>query len=256
MREAVSEVIALRSTVPADLSRLVRWSLSIHVTLLVIALAWQAWRAGSHRDDVVMTISLSGSLGPDNGGLTPIGGRHLDEPATPPVRPEPTPALAREANTTSLPTKSTTKPPPQPRSSVASPSSVVRPPAVSEVRAGSSVVDTSARGEGPGLATGGGTNAAVDDAQFLFCCRDYLNLMQTEINRHVNWQIESHGTVVIQFEIQRDGSIVRDGVEVKQSSRIGALDLNAQFAVRNSRLQPLPREYAGKSLIVRLTVPY
>jgi len=85
--------------------------------------------------------------------------------------------------------------------------------------------------------------------------------MTAELNRNVNWAQQTHGTVIVKFEIRRDGSIDLNSVTVScprecRSSGNPVLDFDAQRAVRSARLPELPKAYTETSLIVYLTVPY
>ena len=72
MIENVTDIIVARSREPEGLKTMIVWSLAAHITLAVVALLW-----GGPRLDTaprkVMTISLSGAVGPKTGGLTQIG---------------------------------------------------------------------------------------------------------------------------------------------------------------------------------------
>jgi TonB family protein len=256
MREAVGAVLDLRAPGPTGLSRAITWSLGVHLGVAATVLVWQAFLAHAADRSTQMTISLSGPVGPATGGLTPLGGRQVDQATPATRRPDPIPPVATKPDEMTTPTKSTTKPPPAKRDAAVAQSSVVSPPATGrQVATGSSVVETGARGESTGLAQGGGTGAKVDP-DFEFCCQDYLKAMDTEISSRVHWKQESRGTVIVKFHIRSDGTIDLTSVKVDRTSGSTMLDIDAQSAIRNARLPPLPREYKGTSLIVYLTVPY
>jgi hypothetical protein len=255
MREDVGAVLDARTPGPGGLSRAVKWSFGVHLCVAISVLAWQAYLAHAADRSTEMTISLAGPVGPATGGLTPIGGRQVDVATPPPRRPDPIPPAATKPDEVATPVKSTTKPPPK-RDTVAQ-SSVVGPPATGrQVATGSSVVETGARGESSGLAQGGGTGAVTVDPDFEFCCKDYLNTMRDEISGRAHWVQESHGTTIIKFEVRRDGTINLATIKVDPSSGVSVLDFDAQSAVRNARLPPLPKEYKLNSLNVILEFRY
>jgi len=254
MTESVSSILDLRAPTPTGLSRLISWSFAVHFLLAVAVLIWQGWLTRPS-DDKVMMISLSGSFGPPTSGLTPIGGKQVDQVAPEPKRPEPTPVASAPKSEITLPTKPTAKAPPK-TESVAQTSSVVKPATGTQVAAGSSVIDTGARGESTGLSQGGGAGSVDVDPEFKFCCEAYLGAMVEAIQKNIDLKIGQHGVVVIKFEVARDGTIARDSIRVEKSSNIPTLDTEAQYGVRNTKLRPLPAEYKPNILIVSLNVRF
>lgn len=261
MREAVGAVLDLRAPGPSGLSRAIKWSFGVHLAVAVGVLAWQVFMARAADRATEMTISLAGPAGPPTGGLNALGGRQVDVATPPPKKPDPIPPVAIKPDDVTVPVKSVTKPPPATRPAPVPQSSVVVPLAAGrQVTTGSSVVETGSRGESTGLAQGGGAGPQVDP-KFKFCCMDYLALMTAELNRNVNWAQQTHGTVIVKFEIRSDGSIDLNSVTVGcprecRSSGNPVLDFDAQRAVRSARLPALPKAYTETSLIVYLTVPY
>jgi hypothetical protein len=79
--DAVSQVLAARAHEPAGLQGTVGASVLAHLGLIAaIVLAPAAWfGAGEKQPEVVMTISLGGPVGPNDGGMTQIGGRPVQE---------------------------------------------------------------------------------------------------------------------------------------------------------------------------------
>jgi TonB family protein len=123
------------------------------------------------------------------------------------------------------------------------------------VRAGSAVAETGARGQGFGLASGGGagSGSTLDVADF--CCPDYLILMIDRIRSNWSQQVEVPGTVIVKFTIQRDGTLADATVEL--SSGYSSLDLNARRAIQVTRqLPPLPAAFPNPSLTVHLNFQY
>jgi len=212
-------------------------------------------------EKAVMTITLGGAgTGPKSGGLTAIGGRPIQttEPA-----PKPEPVRAPAAKTPEMTTpKIVTKPvapvKTAPTPAVESAPAEARgktPTRGDEVRAGSAVAETGTRGQGFGLATGGGagSGSTLDVADF--CCPDYLILMTDRIRSNWSQQVEVAGIVLVRFTIQRDGSLTEATVE--RSSGYSSLDLNARRAVQVTRqLPPLPAAFPNPSLTVHLNFQY
>jgi len=210
----------------------------------------------------VMTITLGGAgTGPWAGGMTSIGARAVQttEPAT---KPEAVRAPAAKAPEMTIPLAKT-PPPAKPKAPAKQPdvapltqeargSTLARG---DELRNGSAVGVTGARGQGFGLSTGGGPIGASLDITGDFCCPQYLALMNDKILGNWNRQTEVHGDVVVKLTIQRDGRLT--DVSVERSSNYQALDLNARRAVEVTRqLTPLPPEYTNPTLIVHLTFKY
>ena len=83
MREAASQVLLDRAREPDGLGRTVGISLGGHVVICLVVLfgsnSWLSGDEGSASPDVVMSISLGGPRGPGEGGLTPLGGRPVQE---------------------------------------------------------------------------------------------------------------------------------------------------------------------------------
>jgi protein TonB len=212
------------------------------------------------KDKPVMTITLGGAgTGPKSGGLTPIGGRPVQTTEPPPLKAEPIRAPAAkvpEMTTPKVVSKpvATPKPAPPPVESVPDARGKT-PTRGDEVRAGSAVAETGARGQGFGLASGGGagSGSTLDVADF--CCPDYLILMIDRIRSNWSQLVEVPGTVVVKFTIQKDGSLTEAIVE--RSSGYASLDLNAQRAIKVTRqLPPLPAAFPNPTLTVHLNFQY
>ena len=257
MIEAVSDIIAARSRERDSLSKSLGVSVALHVgAVVLIALA----PTPDFSDDVpptVMTISLGGAPGPRSGGMTPMGGRAV-QAAAPPEAPKPRaetpPAPTRPEMTVPMPNA---KPrPPQARPQQAPAESTGRTASTgSEVREGSARAETGARGQGFGLTTGGGGGAGAQLDVSDFCCPDYIETVVQRI--HQNWASKQNVTanVVVRFTIQRDGTLSQ--VHVFQPSGLVALDMAAHRAVLlTQRVPPLPAQFSGPALTVRLTFNY
>jgi periplasmic protein TonB len=247
MNEPASDVIAGRLRVHGTLMPTLAWSVAGHAA--VVALIWLApARSSVEPTRLVMNVNLGGAPGPRTGGLTEMGGRAIPEP--PPEAPKPTPRTppppppARQLTT--LPT---TKPvPPRPTRTEAAPS---RTPAAQEPpRDGSTRVETGARGQGFGLATGGNGAKGMEVENPNFCCPAYLEVVRAAIERA--WvRAPGAGIVTMRFRILRSGMI--DGVSVFQSSNDRSIDDAALRALGLTQtLPPLPREFPDSSLALRM----
>jgi TonB family protein len=257
MIETVSDILVARSRDRDGLSWMVIASIAAHVMALT-ALAF-APKPDFSRDAprTVMTISLGGAPGPRSGGMTPMGGRAIQE-AAPPDAPKPRAELppAPTAPEMTVPVPTAKPRPPQPRPQQAPAESTGRARSTgAEVREGSARAETGGRGQGFGLTTGGGggTGAQLDVGDF--CCPDYIETVVQRI--HQNWASKQNvsGRVVVKFTIQRDGALSQ--VQVFEPSGLVALDMAAHRAVLlTQRVPPLPAQFSNATLTVRLTFDY
>jgi hypothetical protein len=82
VREAASQVLSSRAIEPENIQRNLAVSLGVHLVLLLFLYfspaSWLSSEA-SNAQEAVMTISLGGPQGPGEGGLTPLGGRPIQE---------------------------------------------------------------------------------------------------------------------------------------------------------------------------------
>lgn len=255
----VSQVLAGRVQDATGIERMLAWSGLAHALLLAaVALVPAGWLGARMAEEpaAVMTISLGGPTGPRNGGMTAISARPVQEvrpvdakKAIEPVRPpaarepemiEPTKTAPKksEANT-----KIDAK---DPRSKT--------PTKGEQVRKGTAVAETGARGQGFGLTTGGGgTGATLDVGDF--CCPEYLSTMIELIERNWSAKQQTGGTAVLKFTIQRDGMLAN--IQMEKSSGAPALDLMAQRAlVLTKQLPPLPTAFTEPSLTVHMQFEY
>jgi TonB family protein len=258
----VTDVIRDRMQEPRGLQATAVVSALLHaVALAAIVLASGGLfgeRARPSRS--VMTISLGGgNNGPENGGMTSIGGRPVQAVVPPEEAKRPEPIRPPAART---PAMTMPKPGPAPTRAAAP---VVKeapdaargrtPTRGEETSAGSAVAETGARGQGFGLSTGGGVGSGsrLDVADF--CCPDYLMLMVEKIRSNWNARAGSVGEVMVTFTIDRDGRIA--GVAQETSSGNAVLDLNAMRAlVATRQLLPLPSAFPNPSLTVHLNFQY
>jgi TonB family protein len=256
--DVVSEVLVDRSRELGGLERMLGASVLAHVALVgLVALAPAWWLGGGPSDqpEAVMTISLGGPEGPNTGGLTTMGGRPIQTEAVEarktiePVRPPAARAPEMIEPKKAAPKKSEAK-----MQDDAKDPKGRTPTKGAEVRQGSTIVETSARGQGFGLAAGGfGAGSYLDVANF--CCPEYLTLMLDLIHR--NWQQnqQAAGVTVVKFTIQRTGAIT--DVLIERPSGYPALDFMAQRALLATRqLPPLPAAFPEPSLTVHLFFEY
>lgn len=258
----VTDVLRDRMQTPAGLQRMISVSAAAH---LALAAALIVARGGLlTRHDVpptLMTISLSGSAGPENGGMTALGGRPV-QAVTPPeeaskreaARP---PAAKTPEMTVPLPNAKPVKATPGPTVKQAPDEARGRTPTKGAQPAfGSAIADTGVRGQGFGLSTGGGAGSGSSlDITGDFCCPEYLATMTMRIRSAWNQNQGSAGTSLIKFTIQRDGQIVSPSIE--RGSGTVTLDTAALRAVLTTKtLPPLPDAFPNPTLTVHLNFQY
>jgi TonB family protein len=259
MNDAASHALVGRTREIPGFPRWVGVSSAVHVALLVAlaVIGTGQWLPVTGEREV-MTISLGGPPGPRSGGMTPIGGRPVQQimPPAPSVRPEPARPPAAKTPEMTLPTKASrqsAKPAEAVKTAAAEASPSSTPARGAQMRSGSAVLETGARGIGFGLSTGGGgTGGEIDLANF--CCPDYLSTMVDLIQRNWNSKQQVPGISTIRFTIRRDGSLT--DVQVAKSSGYAVLDLTAQRAVAMTHLPPLPVAYTNDILTVHLNFEY
>jgi TonB family protein len=248
----VTDVLVARMREPDALGRTLGWSAGAHLALVIFLVFMpQSWLG--HIDEgprTVMTISLGGAPGPRAGGMTPMGGRTIQETAVEPPKVETAPAPKPPPMT--LPTKNQRI---QPRPKRAAQDATARKPTTGDVpREGSTRTETGARGQGFGLTTGGGggTGATLDVGNF--CCPEYLEQMMQLIQRNWSSNQSLTGTTVMKFTIERSGTI--NNVQIERPSGFVALDLAAQRALLLTRLPELPVAFPNPTLTVHMRFEY
>src|SRR5262245_49585560 len=191
MIEAVSDIIVARSREPAGLQKMIVVSIALHI---VGVTAFMLKPPADYSDDVprtVMTISLGGAPGPRAGGMTPMGGRAIQEvaPAEPARRAETAPAP--KAPEMTLPRDKARRPQARPKTS---PQEATGRTATTgaEVTPGSTRAETGTRGQGFGLTTGGGGGAGAYLDVGDFCCPEYLQTVVQMIQQ--NWSSKQNVT--------------------------------------------------------------
>jgi protein TonB len=260
----VSDVLRDRMTAPSGLQRMLTMSLVAHVAAISVALLLARvglLGRGSETPRTLMTISLSGAgEGPRNGGMTaaaaqPVQAQRPPEeaPKREAVRPPAakTPEMALPTNKANARAAKTPAPVAVPQAPEGAKGRT--PTRGAQVTPGNAVAYTGARGQGFGLATGGGpgTGSRLDVADF--CCPEYIAIMVDRIRSAWQQNQGARGAVVVKFVIQRDGRITDATVE--NSSGNSTLDLAALRAVMTTRtLNPLPGQYP--TLPVHLSFEY
>ena len=251
--DAVSQVISGRAQGQDGMQGMLGASLLAHAVLIGAALLAPVGPE-SEAPPVLMTISLGGPVGPDVGGMTQAGGRPV-QAVTESKRPEPIRAPAAKAPEMiepkkTAPKKAETKTPAEAKTPASR-----TPTKGEEVRQGSAAsAPQSARGQGFGLASGGGgTGSYLDTANF--CCPEYIGLMVETVRRNWDHNQQASGVALVKYTIQRDGSITN--VQLEKSSGYQTLDYFATRALQvTRRLPPLPAAFTEPSLTVHLTFEY
>jgi len=259
VREAVDDILALRAHDPAGLSRMVTLSFALHLGAVALAvLVPREWLFKQKPHVTLMNISLGGTAGPQTTGMTPMGGKPVEEVAPPPKRPEVSKPIADKPDTMTLPVKPVSKPEPPPKPAETPKLAVTPTPRSTgaQVTPGNSRVDTGARGEGPGLTLGGGTGGQLLLSDF--CCPAYLSEMTAAIEARWNAHPPGNerGEVVVKYTIQRDGRITDVEVEKGATFLLNNNSLRPFLAAPRLQLKPLPAEYTQRSLTIHLTFLY
>jgi len=258
----VSDVLRDRMQRPGGLQRTITLSIGAHLALAG-ALVFAPGGLLQHRSrpNTVMTISLGGGgVGPENGGMTAMGGRPVQEvkPPDEPVKREAVRPPAAKTPEMAIPRENAKPTKAPPRNDVKSAPDEARgrtPTRGAEKTAGTAIADTGVRGQGFGLSSGGGpgSGSTLDVADF--CCPDYIATMVTSIRRAWNASQGANGLTIVKFTIQRNGQITN--AEVEQSSGSPILDNAALRAVLTTRtLPPLPEGYPNPTLGLHLHFKY
>jgi TonB family protein len=232
-------------------------SVIAHVGLVAFfALAPSGWLGGKPvaPEEAIMTISLGGPEGPRT-SMTMMSARPIQtetveaRKAIEPVRPPAARAPAMIEPKKAAPKKTETK-----TETAAKDPRGRTPTKGAEVRPGTAVAETGARGQGFGLSQGGfGSGSYLDVADF--CCPEYLATMLNLIHRNWDERQQAAGTTVMKFTIGRSGELTN--ITVEKSSGYAALDFMSERALRITRqLPPLPAAFPEPSLTVYLFFEY
>lgn len=254
--DAVSEVLVARAPKDDGLTSMVGASVAAHVAMVAAFVLVPAWWFGAEHKapETIMQISLGGPVGPNDGGLSTLSARAIQQavPVEPKKPIEPVHAPAAKTPEMVLPTKN----PPRktetntveakdPRSNKTTKGA--------EVQKGTAIAETKAKGMGFGLSSGGGgTGGQLEITNF--CCPEYLTTMSALIKSNWNSQVGASGRTHLRFVIQRDGRIT--DITVEQSSGVEFMDSYARRALILSKLPPLPPGYDQDSLAVHMYFDY
>jgi len=258
----VSAVLRDRMQTPGGLEKMISVSVAVHLAVAAsILLARGGFLRRPEVPPTLMTISLSGSAGPENGGMTALGGRPVQTAAPPEEiskREAPrAPAAKTPEMTVPLANTKPVKTTPAPTVKQAPDEARGRTPTKGAQPAfGSAIADTGVRGQGFGLSTGGGAGTGSSlEITGDFCCPEYLATMITRIRAAWNQDQGARGTSLIRFTIKRDGTIVDP--TIFRSSGTVTLDTAALRAVLTTRtLPPLPDAFPNPALTMRLSFEY
>lgn len=257
--DVVSEVLVARQAVDGT-GPMVGASFAAHAVMVVavvlVPAAWMGVRAP--REEVVMTISIAGALGPQTGGRQAEAAQAVQSQAPPaPNREAVAPPTAKTPEMVE-PTKAPPRKTPPPKVVQAPDAAPTRPTPSKgpEPQPGQALANTGSASRTPfgGTATGsGGTGARIDVGEF--CCAQYLTTMRDRILRNWESRQQTLGTTVLAFTVQRDGLIT--AIAVEKSSGNPSLDFIATRALRlTQRIPPLPPEYSNPTLSVHMTFEY
>jgi outer membrane biosynthesis protein TonB len=256
--DAVTEILLERSQQADRVSRMVVLSLVAH-GVLITAIAFAPTSSRSAAENLpVMTISLGGAPGPDQ-GRTPIAAKEVQEVAPANAKPinDSPPAIAKPEMV--VPVK-TAKPEPKtaakPEPKQETPQLHGRKPTQgTEVKPGDAKVEThGAAIPFGGLATGGGGAGAAYTDYANFCCPEYLRTVTELIRKNWNMRQGQDGSSVIKFTIRRDGTIA-DIVAEEGNNQL--VNLASQRAVLiTQRVPPLPGAFTPPQLTLHLVFQY
>jgi TonB family protein len=252
--DAVSEVLIARAPKKDALSSMLGASVLAHVAVFVVFVLAPAWWFGAKQEvpETIMQISLGGPVGPNDGGVSALSARTIQQVsetkrAIDPVRPP-----AAKTPEMIEPTKAPPRKTPPNKVDAKDPRST-KPTVGKEVQKGTAIAETGAKGMGFGLSSGGGGtggNLEVSD----FCCPEYLATMYSLIKRNWNSQVGASGRTHLRFVIQRDGRI--SDITVQRSSGFESMDQYARRALLLTKLPPLPAGYGEPVLAVHLYFDY
>jgi TonB family protein len=259
----VSDVLRGRMEQPAGLQRRAAVvSMLIHGAVLAIFLlaprGWFSQRTPEARS--VMTISLGGgNSGPENGGITTIGGRAVQAVKVPDAPREAVRAPAARTPEMTVPvpnSKPVRNPPKAPVKQAPEEARGSTPSWGVETSPGTAIAEMGAWGMGFGLSTGGGTGTGSRlDITGDFCCPEYIILMVEKIRANWNQRVDATGETVVVFTIEQDGRLTN--IMTERTSGFQVLDLNAVRAVAYTRqLTALPESFTNPTLKVYLNFQY
>lgn len=260
--EPVTSVLLERAREPGGLRNTVTVSAALHVGVAaIVVLAPALWGVRNvETPRTTMTITLGGGApGPRSGGANPIGGRPVQttEPANP-RRPEALRPPAAKAPEMTMPAPKASKPAPSKAEAQKAPveargKTLARG---AEMRPGTAVAETGAKGEGWGLSTGGsGGTGSYLEINGNFCCPDYISTMLARIERQWQGRQGVRADAMVKFTILRSGMIT--DIALERGSGYTMLDIAAQRALYlTKQLPPLPDAFTEDHLAVHLLFEY
>ena len=249
MLEAATDVLIARSRVDETWTPVVVVSGAAHVLGAAAFIFAPPPDSSDDAPKTVMTISLGGAPGPRSGGMSPIGGRTVQEVATEAVKPRAEAPPAAKTPEMTLPSK-TARTRQEARTDVTAPDPAGRTTTKgAEVQQGSARADTGARGQGFGLTGGGGGSAGAYLDVGNFCCPEYLETIIQMINRHWNSKQGVFGQTAVKATIERNGTLTN--IQVERPSGFPTLDTASQRALyQTARVPPLPAQFSNPTLTI------
>jgi TonB family protein len=254
MTESVSDILVARQREFDHAGRPIAASFGVHVLLVIgLAVLPAAWFRGK-APAPTMTISLGpGSTGQDRSGQTSTGGRDVEK-VVPPEKHETIVPVTPPKSVTPDPAAPVVKTPPKVADKPAAPNPVPSPPKQAtgaQLNKGSALVETGAKGNEIGLASGGGGDNSTDIDS---CCKAFFSELKERVDQRWQRNQGTSGVTIIEFTIERDGTV--SASHVATSSGNDVLDLAAWSAVKSVQLSPIPDEYKGKRMTILLRFPY
>jgi TonB family protein len=254
MSEAVTDVIVSRAQQADGLKTMLVWSVAIHALAVAGALLMPQ-REVDEAPTTVMTISLGGVPGPKTDGMNQMGGRSVQAVA-PDVKPVETPPAPERPKMTLPDPRSKPRVVERPKPTQAPAESTSRTLSTgAETREGTTRTETQVRGQGFGLAQGGGFGGWLEFDVANFCCPEYLGQVRDLIQRNYNPKQEFVGMTKMMFTIQRSGLLT--DIKTERPSGYAVLDLASLRALQaTQKVPPLPTQYTNPSLTVHLIFEY
>jgi len=258
MEAVVSDILRSRKRELGGLKQTALLSLGAHgAAIAVLALLPGVAPAPNAQPRVVMNISLGGTPGPRTGGTQMMGGRRIDA-----AQPSSAPQLTKNTLPSQAPPPKMALPDPRqkPRTPPSTTTASKDPKGTAagrgaEAQAGTTRVETGARGQGFGLSSGGGGGDGMKLDTANFCCPEYAADMRSRILKNWNQQQQGTGVVLMKYTVLRSGQIT--AIEVEKPSGNPTLDLASQRALMNTQMfAPLPQAYPGQHLTVHLEFVY
>lgn len=260
MKAAVSDILASRRREEGGLSKLVGVSLAAHIVIVAaVALMPPSWFNSVPVEPELMVISLGGPTGPSTTGTNAISGKRVDQ-VVEPTRPQPPqPPAAVKPDEMPPPAAKPVTPKPVPKTpppTTAPAAATTKPPVTgAKVQQGTATTDTGATGTNTGLTITGGDGGgdAVDLNNFN---REWVAKFKKAVEDVWQQNQGEAGRVELRFTILRDGRVQEALPGVISTTGSMVLQMASIRAIRNAKLPPLPADYSGDQLIIRLGFDY